>query len=92
MADITDEDLDECTRIINAMWAMDVANSGHERQADHAAGMLLSGSTLQTVAPGQILELVDRVIQLGYIAALEDVRRGVFDDAIMQWRPDLAED
>lgn len=91
MADITGGELDECTRIIDAMWAMDVANSGHERQADHAAGMLLSGSTLQAVAPGKILELVDRAIQVGYMAALKDVQNGTLDDDILQWRPDLAE-
>jgi hypothetical protein len=91
MADVTGEELDECTRIIDAMWAMDVADSGYERQADHAAGMLLSGSMLQTVAPAKIMELVDRAIQVGYMAALKDVQRGILDDDILQWRPDLAE-
>jgi hypothetical protein len=91
MADVTGGELDECVRIIDAMWAMDVANSGYERKADHAAGMLLSGSTLQAVAPGEILNLVDRAIQVGYMAALNDIRNGTLDDDILQWRPDLAE-
>jgi hypothetical protein len=93
MADVTSEDLDECTRIINAMWSMEITDSGgHDRQADHAAGMLLSGSTLQSVAPGELYELIDRAIQIGYLAALKDIRSGTLDDDILRWRPNLAED
>jgi hypothetical protein len=70
---------------------MEVANRGYERQADHAAGMLLSGSGLQAVAPGEILELVDRAIQVGYMAALKEVQSGIHDDDILYWLPDIAE-
>ena len=91
MADVTGGELDECTRIIDSMWEMEVASRGHERQADHAAGMLLSGSALQAVAPEEILDLVNRAIQVGYMAALKDVQSGMLDDDILQWRPDLAE-
>ena len=91
MADVTGAELDECTRVIDSMWEMEVAGCGHERQADHAAGMLLSGSALQAVAPGEILDLVNRAIQIGYMAALKDVQSGMLDDDILQWRPDLAE-
>jgi hypothetical protein len=91
MADVTGGELDECTRIIDSMWEMEVASRGYERQADHAAGMLLSGSALQAVAPGEILDLVDRAIQVGYMAALKEIESGMLDDDILQWRPDLAQ-
>ena len=90
MADVTGGGLEECARIIDSMWETEVASCGHERQADHAAGMLLSGSALQAVAPGEILDLVNRAIQIGYMAALRDVQSGMLDDDILQWRPDLA--
>jgi hypothetical protein len=90
MADVTGEKLDECMRIIDSMWEVEVASRGYERQADHAAGMLLSGSALQASAPGEILGLVDRAIQVGYMAALKEIQSGMLDDDIMEWRPDLA--
>ena len=91
MADVTSEELDECIRIVDAMWDLEVTDRGHERHADHAAGMLLSGSALQAVAPGEILDIVNRAIQVGYMAALKDVQNGNLDDDILHWRPDLTE-
>lgn len=71
---------------------MEVADSGgYERQADHAAGMLLSGARCRLWPRGEILEMVDRANQVGYRAALKDIRNGTLDDEILQWRPDLAE-
>lgn len=89
MADVTGEKLDECMRIIDSMWEREVASRGYERQADHAAGMLLSGSALQAVAPGEIMGLVDRAIQVGYMTALKEIQSGMLDDDILEWRPDL---
>lgn len=91
MADVTSEELDECTRIIDAMWEVEVTDRGYERHADHAAGMLLSGSAFQSAAPGEILDLVNRAIQVGYMAAVKDVQNGILDDDILNWRPDLTE-
>jgi len=68
---------------------LEVADRGHERHADHAAGMLLSGSELQAVAPAEILDIVNRAIQVGYMAALKAVQNGNLDDDILHWRPDL---
>lgn len=62
MADVTGGERDECTRIIDSMWEMEVASRGYERQADHAAGMLLSASALQAVVSGEILDLVNQAI------------------------------
>jgi len=90
MANVTGEKLDECMRIIDSMWQVEVASRGYERQADHAAGMLLSGSALQAIAPGEILGLADRAIQVGYMAALKEIQSGMLDDDILEWRPDLA--
>lgn len=58
IADVTGGERDECTQIVDSMWELEVARRGDERQADHAAGMLLSGSALQAVAPEEILDLV----------------------------------
>jgi hypothetical protein len=90
MADVTGGKLDECMRIVDSMWEVEVASRDYERQADHAAGMLLSGRALQAIAPGEILELVDRAIQVGYVAALKEIQSGTLDDDILEWRPDLA--
>ena len=92
MADVTGEKLDECVQIVDSMWEVEVASQGYERQADHAAGMLLSGSALQAVAPGEILGLVDRAIQVGYMAALKEIQSGMLDEDILEWRPDLQRD
>ncbi len=58
-----------------------MASAGRADRSNTARPM---GSTLQTVTRGKILELVDRAIQVGYMAALKDVQRGIFDDDILQ--------
>jgi hypothetical protein len=35
MVDVTGGELDECARIIDSMWEMEVASRDYERQADH---------------------------------------------------------
>ncbi|GAA0965533.1 hypothetical protein GCM10009550_65950 [Actinocorallia libanotica] len=84
--------LDDCIELMATLWAQKVAGHTHERQAGHAAAMLLSGSgIIGTRATGEMIELIEQAIQLGYAAALKDVENGVLDDDVLQWRPDLAE-
>ncbi|WP_281373455.1 hypothetical protein [Streptomyces physcomitrii] len=39
----------------------------------------------------EVLEAFSRAIEIGYAAALQDVRRGRLDTEIQEWRPDLFE-
>lgn len=92
MTEPTNAGLNDCVELVAAMWTHEVANHTHERQARHAAAMLLSGSgIIGTQATAEMIELVEQAIQIGYAAALKDVENGDLDDDILQWRPDLAD-
>ncbi|MCD0451757.1 hypothetical protein LO762_21540 [Actinocorallia sp. API 0066] len=85
--------LDDCVELMATMWTSEVAGHTHERQARHAAAMLLSGSGITgTDATAEMIELLDEAIQVGYIAALKEVENGDLDDDIRSWRPDLADE
>jgi hypothetical protein len=56
--------------------------------AGDATAMLWSGYGFQG-APYPVLEMMTRAIEIGYMAALEDIRRGALDREIQRWRPDL---
>jgi len=91
MTDSTDTGLSDCIELVGAMWELEVADHRHERQARHASAMLLSGSgIISTNATSEMIELVERALQIGYIAALKEVEGGDHDDDILQWRPDLS--
>jgi hypothetical protein len=47
------------------------------------------GSVLQAVAPGVIVGMVDRAIQVGYMAALKEIQSGMLDEDILERRPDF---
>jgi hypothetical protein len=90
MSDSTDAGLSDCVELVGTMWQQEVADHTHERQAGHAAAMLLSGSgIISTHATSEMIELVERALQIGYIVALKEVEDGDHDDDILQWRPDL---
>ena len=73
------------------MGELGVAGRTHERQARHASAILLSGSgIISTGATSEMIELVERALQIGYVAALKEVEGGDHDDDILQWRPDLS--
>jgi hypothetical protein len=44
MTEPTNTGLNDCVELVATMWTQEVANHTHERQARHAAAMLLSGS------------------------------------------------
>ncbi|MFF1690872.1 MULTISPECIES: hypothetical protein [unclassified Streptomyces] len=60
------------------------------RLASEAAANLHSGSGY-LYAPTEVLEAFTRAIEVGYAAALQDVRRGNLDMDIQGWRPELFE-
>ena len=91
MTDSTDAGLSDCIELVGAMWEQEVTDHTHERQARHASAMLLPGSgIISTNATSQMIELVERALQIGYIAALKEVEGGDHDDDIVRWRPDLS--
>ncbi|PGH48130.1 hypothetical protein [Streptomyces sp. Ru87] len=62
----------------------------HARPAGHAAANLCSeaGPAL-LAAPTQLQNLIAEAIEIGYAAALRDVRDGDFDGDLQEWRPGL---
>ncbi|MGW6405272.1 hypothetical protein [Streptomyces sp. NPDC055134] len=60
------------------------------RAASEAAASLHSGSGY-LYAPAAVLEAFSRAIEIGYAAALQDMREGKLDADIEQWRPELFE-
>ncbi|MET9360097.1 hypothetical protein ACFYMW_00500 [Streptomyces sp. NPDC006692] len=59
---------------------MATVHDEHARGAQHAAANLRSGAGL-SVAPTELHHLINESIQIGYAAALRDVRDGDFDDS-----------
>lgn len=79
-------------------WAEAIANlhagtartPADARRAHEAVANLWSAYGYQD-APTQVVEMLVTAIEIGYAAALNDVRAGDLDDEIVEWRPDLAE-
>ena len=63
---------------------------GDARRAYEAVANLWSEYGYQD-APIEVLRMLVNAIEIGYMAALNDVRDGDLDDEIRMWRPDLAE-
>lgn len=64
------------------------ADPGDERAADRAVANLWSGFGFRD-GPPEVVQLVLQAIEVGYLAALRDVRDGQFDTELSTWRPDL---
>lgn len=79
-------------------WLSAIANLYHggswdpadARAAGHAVAYLWSEYGFLS-APLEVLQMFSQAMEIGYMTALEDVRRGSFDAEIAMWRPDLAE-
>lgn len=64
----------------------------YARAASHAAANLCSGAGHRLLyAPPELHQLITEAIEVGYAAALRDVRNGDFDSNILEWRPTLFE-
>ncbi|WP_196943088.1 hypothetical protein [Streptomyces sclerotialus] len=84
MTDTPKEQLDGFVRAINDLHIATVP-AQDARAVSEAAANLHSGSGYLN-APMEVLEAFSRAIEIGYAAALQDVRRGKFDIDIQEWR------
>ncbi|WP_431728463.1 hypothetical protein [Verrucosispora sp. TAA-831] len=70
------------------------ANTAHDpgdmRRAYEAMANVWSAYGYQD-APIEVLRMLVNATEVGYMAALNDLRRGNLDDEITTWRPDLAD-
>jgi hypothetical protein len=89
MTDTPQEQLDGFVRAINDLHLATVRDED-ARAASEAAANLHSGSGYLH-APMEVLEAFSRAIEIGYAAALQDVRQGHLDMDIQAWRPELFE-
>lgn len=79
-------------------WAEAVANlhastahdPGDIRRAYEAMALVWSAYGFQD-APFEVLQLLVNASEVGYLAALSDIRRGRLDGGIEMWRPDVRE-
>ncbi|RGC67988.1 hypothetical protein C5N14_16005 [Micromonospora sp. MW-13] len=63
---------------------------GDVRRAYEAMANVWSAYGYQD-APIEVLRMLVNATEIGYMAALNDIRGGDLDGDILQWRPDLAE-
>jgi len=82
-------DVDQWAEAIANLHASTGHDPGDERRA-YAVANLWSGYGYQD-APTEVIRMLVNAIEIGYMAALNDVRDGDLDDEIRMWRPDLAE-
>ncbi|MFZ3558473.1 hypothetical protein [Streptomyces sp. BH055] len=70
----------------------ETVSSSFARRAENAAADLCSGAGPELLhIPTELHQLIDQALEIGYAAALKDVRAGKFDGDIPQWRPELVE-
>ena len=79
-------DLDGWTEAIANLHASTAHDPGDTRTAYEAVTNLWSAHGYQD-APDQVLRMLLTAIEIGYLAALNDVRDGDLDDEIRRWRP-----
>jgi hypothetical protein len=75
MAEITRADVDEWVEMIARLHDNTATDPGDEREAERAAAMLWSGFGYLD-APTDVLRMFVQAIEVGYMAALGDVRDG----------------
>ncbi len=85
------EEIENAAQAISDMRVATVPGE-HARAAGHAAANLCSGAGHRLLyAPLELRQLITEAIEVGYAAALQDVRNGDFDSNILEWRPTLFE-
>lgn len=82
-------DVDGWIHAVEGMYYGGLWDPGHAAAAERAAARLMAEYAIDS-APPQVLAMVSHAIEVGYLAALEDVRDGAFDKQVRTWRPDLA--
>ncbi|MFE5868759.1 hypothetical protein ACFQ6V_08905 [Streptomyces roseifaciens] len=83
------EQLDELIQVVANLHIATVRDED-ARVASEAAANLCSGTGFLN-APMEVLQMFAQAIEVGYAAALHDVRDGAFDERVRDWRPDLFE-
>ena len=86
---VSEEDVGGWVEAIADLHASTAREPGDMRAAEEAAANLWSGYGYQD-APTEVLRMFVQAIEIGYMAALHDVRDGGFDNDIRAWRPELA--
>jgi hypothetical protein len=87
---ISEYEVNDWAEAIASLHASTAHDPGDARRAYDAVANLWSGYGYQD-APTEVLRMLVNAIEIGYMAALNDVRDGDLDDEIRMWRPDLAE-
>ncbi|WP_018784348.1 hypothetical protein [Micromonospora sp. CNB394] len=75
MAEVTRKDVDEWVEMIARLHDNTATDLGDEREAERAVAMLWSGFGYLD-APLDVLRMFVQAIEVGYMAALADVRDG----------------
>jgi len=86
MAAASEDEINDWVQAISTLHATVATEPADERAAREAAANLWSGFGYQD-APGDVLRMFAQAIEIGYMAALRDVRGGDFDDQRDEWRP-----
>jgi hypothetical protein len=90
MTAIPEKEIDDWVEAIANLHDYVTRDPADARTAEQAVANLWSGYGYQD-APMRVLTMFVQAIEIGYAAALRDVREGKFDSEIQMWRPDLAE-
>lgn len=83
-------DVDQWSEAIANLHANTEHDPGDGRQAYEAIANVWSAYGYQD-APTQVIKMLVNACEIGYMAALNDLRDGDLDAQIQMWRPDLAE-
>ncbi|MCK7623534.1 hypothetical protein MUU72_10585 [Streptomyces sp. RS10V-4] len=89
MTESPKEDLEAVTQAVTDLYESTVRDEDAGAAAAAAANLHSASGFLH--ADKEVLDVFDRAIEIGYAAALRDVREGHFDEGIRAWRPGLFE-
>ena len=88
MGDVTDEAIDGWVAAVGQLHDTVADDPGDARAAEQAMAGIWSEFGFQE-APTHVLRMLVQATEVGYTAALRDVRDGALDEEIRSWRPDL---
>ncbi len=86
---ISEYDVNDWAEAIANLHGSTARDPGDARRAYNAVANLWSGYGYQD-APTEVLRMLVNAIEIGYMAALNDVRDGDLDDEIRMWPPDAS--
>ncbi|MDT0613607.1 hypothetical protein [Streptomyces lancefieldiae] len=85
------EEIKNAAQAISDMHVATVSGEHARAASDAAANLYSSAGHRLLYAPPELRQLITEAIEVGYAAALQDVRDGDFDGNILEWRPALFE-